>query len=189
MRIIAGKFKGRKLVKSDHLKSLRPTTDMAREALFNILASGKFINEISFDINGANILDVCAGSGAVAFEALSRGAKFATLIEKDRGHIEIIRSNAKVFDVENQIKILNYDAKKLPKNSEFFDLIFIDPPYEDNYKEIIEKLCSENWIKQDSLVVIEHDSIFNKKGFDIGKSLKFLDLRSYGKTSFSFFTL
>ena len=122
MRIVAGKFKGRKLAKSDHLKDLRPTTDRNREALFNILTSGRVVNEAGFNLIDANILDVCCGSGAVAFEALSRGAKLATLIDNNLDHLEIAKKTARDFGIKNEAKILCLDVRKLPENKEFFDL-------------------------------------------------------------------
>jgi len=182
MRIVAGKFRGRNLTKSDHLKSLRPTTDKNREALFNILSSAKFIKEIGFKIEDAVILDVCCGSGAVAFEALSRGAKSATLIDNSRTHLELAQKNSEILKVENEIEILCLDAKKLPKNDKNFDLIFIDPPYEDSYLEIIKNLLGKNWIKKSSLVVVEFETN-ELKNFE---NLKLLELRKYGKTSFAF---
>jgi 16S rRNA (guanine966-N2)-methyltransferase len=186
MRIISGKFRGRKLAKSDHLKSsLRPTTDMAREALFNILFSAKSLKEFGFDLNGANVLDLCCGSGAVAFEAISRGAKSATLIDNNRIHIAVAKSNAELLKVESEVKILQADAKKLGPNNEFFDLVFIDPPYKENYLEIVQSALEKKWIQEKSLVVIE----FNTSS-DLGEIrnlLRKIEVRSYGGTSFGFF--
>ena len=81
MRIISGKFKGKKLADIANTKGLRPTTDRNREALFNILFSAKFIKEIDFTIKNASILDMCCGTGAVGFEALSHGAKSVLFID------------------------------------------------------------------------------------------------------------
>ncbi len=182
MRIIAGKFRGRNLVKSDHLKSLRPTTDKNREALFNILSSS---SRLKFD--GAEILDICCGTGAVAFEALSRGARFATLIDNSRTHLEIAQKNSLILKAEKDVEIICADAKKLPKNEKFFDLIFIDPPYKEDYRAIIENLLEKNWIKKNSLIVVEFESTSEPDFSD--KSLKLLDLRRYGRTSFAFLDL
>ncbi len=182
MRIVAGKFRGRNLVKSDHLKSLRPTTDKNREALFNILNSAKFLAEIDFNLTDANVLDVCCGSGSVAFEALSRGAKSATLIENDSLHLELAQKNSLLLGVENQVKILRLDAKKLPKNDEFFDLVFVDPPYSEEYPQVIESLLENSWIKKSSLLVVEFPSS-NEPDFS---PLRLLHSRRYGITSFAF---
>ncbi len=191
MRIVAGKFRGRNLAKSDHLKSLRPTTDKNREALFNILFSAKFIREVGFDLTDAAVLDVCCGSGAVAFEALSRGAKSATLLDNSAIHLDLARENARLLGVENDVKILFADTKRLPRNEIFFNLIFIDPPYSVNYSEILKNLLNTGWIKKESLIVVEFDSITLKKNpehFSL-ESFDLLDLRDYGKTSFAFLLL
>ena len=105
MRIVAGKFRGKNLAKTDHLKSLRPTTDKNREALFNILSSAKFVREIGFKIIGAEVLDLCCGTGAVGFEALSRGAKFVTFVEINRDHLEIVHKNSGDLKVDKDVKI------------------------------------------------------------------------------------
>lgn len=185
MRIISGKFRGRKLADSRHLKSLRPTTDMAREALFNILFSAKSLREIGFNIVDANVLDVCCGSGAVALEALSRGAKAITLIDNNRAHLELVRKNLDSLQIVSEAKIIQADARSLNANSEFFDLVFIDPPYEDDYLAIIKNLLEKKWIVENSLVVIE----FKTKNdiLEIENLLKKIEVRTYGGTSFGFF--
>ncbi|MDX2082718.1 MAG: 16S rRNA (guanine(966)-N(2))-methyltransferase RsmD [Rickettsiales bacterium] len=198
MRIVAGKFRGKNLAKSDHLKLLRPTTDKNREALFNILASAKFVKEINFKIEGAKVLDVCCGSGAVGFEALSRGAASISFIDNNLQHLELVKKNAALLQVENEIKIFCADVKNLPQkpnaifrqaqdNNEFFDLIFIDPPYAEDYKTIIENLLQKNWLKKDSLIVIEFQTNSRLKNFLLN-DFTMLDSRSYGKTSFVFLT-
>lgn len=188
MRIVAGKYRGRKLAKSDHLKDLRPTTDRNREALFNILTSGKVVNESGFNLVDANILDICCGSGAVAFEALSRGAKSATLIDKNIDHLEIAKKTARDFDIRDEAKILCLDVRKLPENDEFFDLVFIDPPYAEDYQKIIKNLLEKKWIRKGSLVVIESNKSNEPENF-ICESLKIFDQRKYGITSFTFLKL
>jgi 16S rRNA (guanine966-N2)-methyltransferase len=186
VRIVAGKFRGKNLLKSDHLKSLRPTTDKNREALFNILLSAKFVKEIGFKIDGANVLDVCCGSGAVGFEALSRGAKSAVLIENFSAHLELAKKNSVLLKVENDVEILSADAKRLPRNEKFFDLVFIDPPYAEDYAAIVKNLLEKNWIQKNSLVVVEFKTADEAEKF-VFENLKLLDLRRYGKTSFGFF--
>lgn len=184
MRIVAGEFRGRKLADSNHLKDLRPTTDHNRETLFNILNSGKFIKEIGFEISESKVLDVCCGSGAVAFEALSRGANSVVLIEKNSAHLEIAKENSKIFKVEDKTQALLLDAKSLPQNKDFFDLVFIDPPYDEDYEVILNNLVEKEWIKKGSLVVIEFKKT-NEPNFS-NKNLQLLDLRRYGKSCFAF---
>jgi 16S rRNA (guanine966-N2)-methyltransferase len=187
MRIIAGKFKGRNLAKSDHLKTLRPTTEKNRESLFNILASAKFIKEIGFELADKKILDVCCGSGAVGFEALSRGAKSVVFIDNNLAHLDLVKKNCEILQTENCVKILQADVKKiakfLPKNEEFFDLVFIDPPYEEDYELIIQNLLEKCWIKQNSLIVVEFkaNSQF-KKTFSSPKPIEKVDFHKNQKS-------
>ncbi len=189
MRIIAGKFRGRNLVKSDHLKSsLRPTTDRNREALFNILNSAKSLKEISFKIENAKVLDVCCGSGAVGFEALSRGAKSVVFIDNNRDHLEIVKQNSEIFAVEKDVKIMRLDAKNLPENNDDFDLIFIDPPYEESYLDIVTNLFEKKWIRPNSLIVVEYGSLEDAKIKDCS-FLRQIDSRKYGITNFGFYVL
>ncbi len=186
MRIVAGKFRGKNLAKSDHLKELRPTTDKNREALFNILSSGKFIKEIGFQMLDAEILDLCCGSGAVGFEALSRGAGSVVFVDNAPGHLALVKKNSELLKVENQVRILCLDAKKLPQNEKFFDLVFIDPPYAEDYLAIMSSLFEKGWVNKTSLIVVEFQTGLEPKTFAL-ENFKLLDLRSYGKTSFAFF--
>ncbi len=184
MRIVAGKFRGRKLTDSSHLKDLRPTTDKNREALFNILFSAKFIREMNFEINGTTVLDLCCGTGAVAFEALSRGASQALLVDKNSAHLEVAKKNAQIFGVENAVKFLLADAEKLPQSSQIYNFIYIDPPYAYNASQLVQNLVEKNWADKNSLIVIE-------AGKDVVtvEGLRLLDSRQYGITRFSFYSL
>jgi len=186
MRIVSGKFRGRKLVDFDHFRLLRPTTDKNREALFNILFFGKFIKEIGFSLADAEVLDVCCGTGAIGFEALSRGAKSCTFIENNRSHIELVKKNSELLHLENQVKILSLDAKKLPKNEKFFDFIFIDPPYKQDYSEVIKSLLDNHWIQKKSLVVVESEAGQNPESLEFD-GLELLAARDCGRTVFTFF--
>ncbi len=183
MRIVAGKFRGRALANSDHLQ-LRPTTDKNREALFNILSVGKFIKEIGFEIQGAEVLDMCCGTGAVGFESLSRGAKSVTFVDLNRQHLAVVKKNAAALRVENDCDILCADAKKLPQNNKFFDLVFIDPPYAEDYFLIVENLTENGWIKTGSLIVVEMQTSKDLINFP---KLKLLEIRQYGNTNFCFY--
>lgn len=186
MRIIAGIYRGRNLVDSSKFKSLRPTTDMSRQALFNILLSGKILKEINFKIENSNVLDLCCGTGALSFEALSRGARFATLIDNNSLHLKLAEKNSQLLKVESKVDIVLADVKKIKNNNQFFDLIFLDPPYNENYQEILENLIANNWIQEKSLLVIEYGSN-SKLEFQYPK-LKILEKRNYGKNHFAFFT-
>jgi 16S rRNA (guanine966-N2)-methyltransferase len=192
MRIIAGSFRGRKLVDCTKFKDLRPTCDRNREMLFNILDSAKFLKEISFKIDGARVLDLCCGSGALSFEALSRGANFAVLIDNNPSHIGIAKKNAENLQVAGRAEFLPTDLKSnLKTNSEKFDLIFFDPPYNEDYQLMITNLIKANFISNNALLIIEFktslaikisDQICSNQGF------KLLHIRECSATtSFGFY--
>ncbi len=195
LRIIAGRLKGKKLAKSDHFKNLRPTKESARENLFNLLASNKNIVATGFELSESNVLDVCAGTGAIAFEAISRGAKSASLIENNFDHVELLHKNQKILDIENVTKILTYNAKKLPKNDEFFDFIFVDPPYEEDYESILLSLLKNSWIQKKAILAVEMSNIgknldkfenFSNSNEFINQ-LELLEKRKYGSSVFYIF--
>jgi 16S rRNA (guanine966-N2)-methyltransferase len=121
MRIIAGQWRGRRLHTAPGIAT-RPTADRVRETLFSMLASrlGSF--------EGLRVADLFAGSGALGFEALSRGASHATFVESDAKAAAAIKANAAALDAVDRVQILGGSALALPK-SEPFDLVFADPPY------------------------------------------------------------
>lgn len=124
LRIIAGSFKGR-LLKAPKGPSTRPTQGMLREAVFNICQS---------EIANARFLDLFAGSGAMALEALSRGASHSTLVEQNRNAIACIKENIAILHVEAQTNLIPCDTNRaitlLVKQGALFDIIYIDPPYD-----------------------------------------------------------
>jgi len=188
MRIISGKLKGRKLVDSSRMKDLRPTTDRNRQALFNILFSAKFLREINFELVDANVLDLCCGTGAVAFEAISRGAKNAFLVDKNFQHLDIAKQNAKILGIENQTKFLLSDARNLSIQDNKFDFIYIDPPYAEVVLPFIENLIEKNLILENSLIVVENDDAELIKNSSVKLNLKLLEQRKYANSYFTFLT-
>ena len=123
LNIIGGSLRSR-LLKSPKGDKTRPTTALARKAVFDMLAP---------EIEGARFLDLFAGSGAMGIEALSRGATHATFVENGKEAFSCIRDNLKTFKLEGQSTLLSYDVKKalemLGKKGELFDIIYCDPPY------------------------------------------------------------
>ncbi len=156
MRIISGIYKSRKLIapKGD---TTRPTSDRARESLFNVLSN-------LIDFEDISVLDLFAGSGAFAFEALSRGATKATLVEQNRKVIETIRENAQALEIGPQIQIVQKDVYKWLSDTQPEtrdakpDLIFADPPYEDlrTLTTLPAAIFSAGLLTADSLVIAEH---------------------------------
>jgi 16S rRNA (guanine(966)-N(2))-methyltransferase RsmD len=154
MRIIAGKYRGRRL-KSPPSLGTRPTSDRLRETVFNILAPR---------IVGARFLDLCAGSGAVGIEALSRSAEHVTFVDQSRKMCALIESNLKSLKTkkdETEIVTggaLDFLRRRVKKSAALFDVIYFDPPYAEDYDAVLESL-GENaarLLAYDGLVIVEH---------------------------------
>jgi 16S rRNA (guanine966-N2)-methyltransferase len=151
MRIIAGEFRSRNILAPKGERT-RPTSDRAREALFNVLAH-------SFDLEGANVLDIFAGSGALGFEALSRGAAKVTFVEHFLAAREAIEANIRALNVKDRASVVKLDAYKWLQTAEGpFDIVFADPPYDDKRtrRELPELLFRDGLLTPRSLVIIEH---------------------------------
>lgn len=148
VRIIGGQHK-RRLIDFVAIDGLRPTPDRLRETLFNWLMG---------DLNGARVLDVCAGSGVLGFESLSRGASFATLIEFDKNQANQLKQTAQTLKLDNTA-ILHGDCLAiLPTLTIPFDIVFIDPPYSLGlWQAILDKLILNQLISQQTLLYIESD--------------------------------
>lgn len=162
LRIIGGEWRSRKLPIID-APGLRPTPDRIRETLFNWLQG---------DIHGATCIDMFAGSGALGFEALSRGAKDVLFIEKNPACATQIKDNLALLNV--QVRVLQSDALSLleyiEKPEKPFDLVFLDPPYRQGLiTKSLTYLATENLIDSNSLIYLEHESeeTFNWDGFGL----------------------
>ncbi len=186
MRIITGKYRGRKLLECKDFRGLRPTSDKNRENLFNVLFSSQKIRQIGFKIENCNFLDVFCGSGAVALEAISRGAKSASLIDNNRDHLNLAKANAELLK-ENNLDFFCVDATKpIFKNRQQYNLIFIDPPYYKNFAATAAiNLLNAGWIENNALIIIEHFLDENLETLE-GK-LELLEQRKYKETIFSFY--
>jgi len=151
MRIISGASKGRKL-RTPKTPFLRPTSDRVKESIFNILRG---------EIEGRRILDLFAGTGNLGIEALSRGAKKAIFVEKEKYALSLIRKNLEHLSLLERSEILPVDVTRaigiLKQRGDCFDLIFIDPPYEKGLIEkTLMKLTSNPIYRRDSILVVEH---------------------------------
>ena len=152
MRIISGEYRGRVLKSPPNLKT-RPTSDRLRETLFNIL--NPRISET------ARILDLCAGTGAVGIEALSRGAAFAVFVDISRKICGLIESNLDVLTIpESQTEVLCSSSEDFLRryDGELFDIIFFDPPYQNEYEEVFRLISEDNSkiLKSDGMFIAEH---------------------------------
>ena len=150
MRIIAGEFRGRRLAAVKG--RIRPTSDKVREAIFNIL--GPAVVE-------AKVLDLFAGTGALALEALSRGAREAVLVEEQAAALEVLRRNVKALGLEDQVRVLPHPVqgalRKLAAQGDAFDLVFLDPPYgRELAVETLKALGASGLLSPEAWVVAEH---------------------------------
>lgn len=188
MRIISGKFKGRKLADSFKIKDLRPTTDKNREALFNILLSAKFMQEHQLKFTESVFLDICCGTGAIGIEALSRGVKEVLFIDNNLEHINLLKKNLQILKIEKEATIIIKSAEYIKNNyDKIFDIIFLDPPYEYDYLTIINNLLKQNFYGDKTLFIIESDKKYFEKIQDkILVNFQILDQRNFGKSQFNF---
>lgn len=150
MRVIAGKAR-RIQLNTIPGNDTRPTTDRIKETLFNI---------INYQLYDINFLDLFSGSGAIAIEALSRGAKHATLVEKNRNAVKCIRDNLERTRLEEQAQVLCDDVfsalRKLEEKKERFDIIFLDPPYNKELeKNVLIFLAKSDLINENSTIIVE----------------------------------
>ena len=152
MRVISGALKGRRLL-TPRRQSIRPTSDRVKESIFNILGG---------EVEGKVVLDLFSGTGNLGIEALSRRAKRATFVEKGREASRLIQKNLLQCGMEEQSEILSKDVHRaigiLKQRRESFDLILMDPPYEEGLvQKTLMKLNSERIYHRDSILIIEHD--------------------------------
>ncbi len=175
MRIIGGKY-SRRLFRPPANLPVRPTTDLARESLFNIL-------EHKTDIEDSNILDLFSGTGAIAYEFASRGCKNALAVEKNFRCVRFIKDTAQSFGME-QIKVIKADVFRfLQSTSARYNIIFADPPYAlENIPEIRDLVFERELLLPEGWLVIEHPA-----EADLTKHPNFVEHRRYGHVHFSFF--
>ena len=165
MRIIAGEARGRR-IEAPEGRNTRPTLDRIRENMFNILQT---------DIPGSHVLDLFAGSGALSFEAISRGAADAVLVDSDRKANAVQKHNTERLRYEDRVKLLNCDwtraVQHLTDEARLFDLVFLDPPYAmTDLRNVFTALIP--LISSDTLIVLEHEAgkeIIVPEGYQIRK--------------------
>ena len=175
MRIVGGKYKGR-IFNPDKKFIARPTTDLAKEGLFNILSN-------RYEFTGMKVLDLFSGTGSIGYEFLSRDAAEVTFVDKDSHHIRFIRKTIAQLQAENST-IIQDDVFRFLKNCPYsFDIVFADPPFEFKFLDEIPRAVFESGVLKDhGLLVLEHS-----KSHEFFKMPQFKELRKYGKVQFSFF--
>lgn len=176
MRIISGKLKGRRFSPPKSFKA-RPTTDFAKENLFNVLNN-------TIDFEGLNVLDLFGGTGSISYEFASRGANKVTCVELRYPHYKFIMQTIDELDLKGRVSALKGDAFKfVEKTSEKYDLIFADPPYDMEKAIKLPQLILDNkLLSEDGLLIFEHsgDASFNSHP-------NFIEDRINGKVVFTLF--
>lgn len=186
MRIVSGGLRGRNLITPEG-QGTRPTSDRARQAVFNILEHAAWAPEL----RGTRILDLFAGSGALGFEAISRGAAFCLFVETDEAARGAIRENIDALGLFGTTRLHRRDATDLglrPASAgEPFDMAFMDPPYRQGLAErALAGLAEGGWLKPGALVMVERGSDeadLSAPGYEV------LDTRDYGAARVSFLKL
>ncbi|MBC7522958.1 MAG: 16S rRNA (guanine(966)-N(2))-methyltransferase RsmD [Flavobacterium sp.] len=176
MRIISGKYKGRRISPPKNLP-VRPTTDMSKEAIFNVLNN-------HFDFNELRVLDLFSGTGNISFEFASRGCKPITCIDADFGCIKFIKQTATEFDFE--ITAIKNDVFKFLENHKgSYDIIFADPPYgiaQSEFEKIVALVFENELLEEEGMMIMEHS-----KHTKLNHLINFSFQKNYGGSVFSFF--
>lgn len=180
MRIVAGRFRGRPLAAPSDAGT-RPTSDRVREAVFNILAHGI----ADFDVTGARVIDLFAGTGALGLEALSRGASFCLFVEEDAEARALIRRNVEAFGLTGATKIFRRDATALGEagNRGGFALAFLDPPYGKGLAQQALRALADGWLLPGGVAVIEERAGLP---LELPHGFTEIDSRTYGDTQVLF---
>lgn len=181
MRIISGKFKGKKLI-SPKNTLIRPTLDRSKEMIFNTLNS--ILNDKQMLITKMNVLDLFCGTGALGIESISRGASSVTFIDKSKEAIDITKNNCINLNISQNVSFIKVDLFKIKKIKDNFNLFFIDAPYKENFiNKSLELITSKGLANSGALGVIEF-----KKGttLNLEKSIKVLKEKKVGISQFIF---
>lgn len=180
MRIVGGELRGRPLA-TPRTESIRPTSDRTREAVFNVLA-----HRFPDRLEGARVLDLFAGTGALGIEALSRGASYGVFIEESAEGRGLIRTNVETFGLTGRTKIFRRDAAAMGEAGTMaaFGLVFADPPYGKGLGErALQSAKAGGWLAPNALCVVEEAA---NAPFAPGPGFAILDERNYGETVIRF---
>jgi 16S rRNA (guanine(966)-N(2))-methyltransferase RsmD len=176
MRIISGKYRGRRLQPPLNLP-VRPTTDFAKEGLFNVLG-----NLVDFD--SLKVLDLFTGTGSIAFEFLSRGAIEVTAVDANQKCIDFIKKTAENFGAKNIQPVKSNSFVFIKRMLSNYDLIFADPPYDlEGIESIPDLIFTSGLLNDEGLLILEHSSRYRFE-----QHPRFSQHRNYGSVNFTFFT-
>jgi 16S rRNA (guanine(966)-N(2))-methyltransferase RsmD len=177
MRIVGGKYKGRIFTPGKTFKA-RPTTDMAKESLFNILQN-------TIDFESIRALDLFAGTGSISYELASHGCTDITAVEINADHVHFIKEVMEKLGEKNIRLVKSNVFVFATRIKEQFDLIFADPPYDHpKFGEVADLIFKNNLLKPGGMFILEHSGQFDYAAYP-----HFKDLRRYGSVHFSIFTL
>ena len=177
MRIISGKYKGKRFDVPHSFKA-RPTTDFAKESLFNILIN----NYVDFD-ESPTALDLFSGTGSISLELVSRGCSRVVSVEKDYKHWQFLKKTSVELGDSSWTPLHADVFKYLQRVTDKFDIIFADPPYAlKNLGELSDIIFSVPILSDEGIFILEHG-----KDYDFSEHSHFIDHRSYGSVNFSFF--
>lgn len=176
MRIISGKYRGKHIFPPSNFKA-RPTTDFAKESLFNIINN-------NFTIENVSVLDLFSGTGSISYEFASRGCNQITAVENKYQHFLFIHKMVQELNF-NQIKVIYADVFKLLKKiNDKFDIIFADPPYTlDNIDKLPDIVFEKKLVNSGGWMILEHSNKYN-----FSNHSNFKEVRDYGSVNFSIFT-
>lgn len=176
MRIIGGELGGRKINPPSKMPYTRPTTDIAKEGLFNVL-------ENNLDLSALKTLDLFGGTGSISYELASRGVSDLTIVEKDPVMSDFIRSTSASLQLP-QLKVIRMDVFRfIQQCNEKFDLIFAGPPYAlENIDDLPAQIAEKQLLNMKGWFILEHTPRNNYEGFPL-----FVTQRKYGTTIFSIF--
>lgn len=179
MRIVGGRLKGRRFKPKSDKWPTRPTTDFAKEALFNII-------ENRIDIATASVLDLFGGTGNITFEFTSRGAPSIQYVDNYKPAVLFVTKTISELGLTGQVAVSRNDVFKFLKQTKTqYDIVFADPPYSHKrLAELPQLVCDSGVIHEHSIIIIEHD-----QNNDFSKEAMFVEERRYGSARFSFFRM
>ncbi len=175
MRIAGGQYKGRIFKPGKSFKA-RPTTDVAKEGLFNILTNSYYFEELT-------VLDLFSGTGSISYEFASRGCQNVVLVESNYNHLKFIKQVIELLQNEYIVPIRGDVFKFIQKHKGAYDIIFADPPFDlPNFNSVAELVLNSSLLKKNGLFILEHP-----KNYSFNNMPGFSEIRKYGSVHFSFF--
>ena len=183
MRIIGGKYKGYTILSQKSLQ-IRPTSDRARESIFNVLQHSLTTDKQDHVVEDSNVLDLCCGTGALGLEAISRGAKSVLFVDNSPNSSKIVRKNIEKFKIKKNCTVKCQNATQIKSINNSFSLFFIDPPYRmEIVGKILESLDKQRILKENAIGVIE---LGKKRVFDLVDNFLLIKKTTISSSQFLF---